>query len=114
MNNDAADILEHMAHTYRERQSVYGSNYKMIAPMVKVLFPNGVPSELVATDKWHIFELILVKISRLAISNITHQDSIHDAGVYAAMIESLLLEEQAVGKELVHAAYLATNDTRIP
>lgn len=90
----AADILGSMSETFRARNAVYGDNYKMVAKLVKVLFPNGVPSELVVTDQWHLFELILVKISRFAISNLTHKDSIHDSAVYAAMIEAILFNEQ--------------------
>lgn len=90
----AADILDGMAHTFRARNAVYGSNYKMVAPLVKVLFPDGVPPELVVTDKWHLFELALVKLSRLAISKIEHVDSVHDMGVYCAMVEACILEEQ--------------------
>jgi hypothetical protein len=87
-------ILNKMASTFKERNAVYGSNYKMVAPMVKILFPNGVPPELVVTDQWHLFELILVKLSRYAISNLTHTDSIHDAGVYSAMCESINKEQE--------------------
>jgi hypothetical protein len=96
----AADILDAMAATFRERNRVYGSNYKMVAPLVRVLFPHGVPSELVASDKWHLFELILVKLSRLAISNLQHVDSVHDMGVYCAMVEQCMLEEQPTNMEV--------------
>lgn len=89
----AADILEDMAKTFRERNAVYGDNYKMVAKLVAVLFPKGVPPELVITDQWHLFELKLVKLSRFAISNLTHQDSIHDDGVYSAMIEAIILQQ---------------------
>lgn len=82
-------ILHKAADTFKERNSLYRSNYKMIAPMVKILFPDGVPPELVVTDQWHLFELILVKLSRYAISNLTHIDSIRDTAVYAAMCESI-------------------------
>lgn len=91
---DAATILDDMSDTFRERNKVYGSNYKMVGPMMKVLFPDGVPPELLHSDKFHLFELKLVKISRFAISGMTHVDSIHDDAVYSAMIESILLEEQ--------------------
>lgn len=91
--SNAADILDQMAATYRERNAVYGSNFKMVAPLVRTLFPDGVPAELVASDKWHLFELILVKLSRLAISGVTHVDSIHDMGVYCAMVEQCMLDE---------------------
>lgn len=89
---EVADILQEMALTFRERNAVYGDNYKMVAKLVKVLFPDGVPPELVVTDQWHLFELKLVKLSRFAISNLTHVDSVHDDAVYSAMIESILSE----------------------
>jgi hypothetical protein len=91
---DPADILAAGAATFRERNALYGSNYRMVAPMVRVLFPDGVPPELVTRHEWHLFELMLVKLSRFAISNLRHEDSVHDLMVYAAMIESILKEEQ--------------------
>lgn len=94
MKKDAAMILDQMADTFRQRNAVYGDNYRMVAKLVKVLFPKGVPSELVVTDQWHLFELKLVKLSRFAISGLTHIDSIHDDAVYAAMIESILHESK--------------------
>ena len=87
----AADILEAMAATFRERNAVYGDNYKMVGKMMAVLFPNGVPPDLLHSDQFHLFELILVKMSRYAISGLQHVDSIHDAGVYCAMCESINL-----------------------
>lgn len=80
-------ILRAMAATFEERNAVYGSNYLTVAPTIKALFPAGVPSELVTTNRWHLFELLVVKLSRFAVSELTHVDSIHDAAVYAAMIE---------------------------
>lgn len=94
----AADILAEMAETFRARNAVYGDNYKMVAQLVKVLFPNGVPPELVVTDQWHLFELKLVKISRFAISNLTHVDSIHDDAVYSAMIEAIINQPEGETK----------------
>lgn len=85
----AADILGEMADTYRERNAVYGDNFKMVAKLMAVLFPNGVPPELVVQDQFHLFELVLVKLSRYAISNLTHIDSAHDAAVYCAMCEAI-------------------------
>ena len=96
MKKDAAMILDQMADTFRQRNAVYGDNYRMVAKLVKVLFPQGVPSELVVTDQWHLFELKLVKLSRFAISGLTHIDSIHDDAVYSAMIESILHEKETL------------------
>jgi hypothetical protein len=86
------DILRAAAKTFEERNGVYGSNYRMVGPMVKILFPDEVPSHLVESDRWHLFELILVKLSRFAISGLDHEDSIHDLVVYAAMVEMLVKE----------------------
>lgn len=90
----AADVLDQMAATFRERNAVYGSNYKMVGKMMAVLLPDGVPPELLHSDQFHLFELILVKLSRYAISDLQHVDSIHDAGVYCAMCESINLNQQ--------------------
>jgi len=98
-HKSAADILDAMAATFRERNAVYGSNYKMVGPMMAILFPNGVPPALLHSDQFHLFELILVKLSRYAISGLKHQDSIHDAGVYAAMCEAINIEQQEEDKQ---------------
>lgn len=84
------EILEAAAATFRERNAAYKSNYLMVAPIVAVMWPEGVPPELVVTHRWHLFELMLVKLTRFAISDLTHQDSIRDTIVYGAMVESLL------------------------
>ena len=80
---DAAKILEEMAETFRERNKVYGDNYKSVGAVMTALFPNGV-------NTWHLFELMIVKITRFANTEMMHKDSIHDAAVYAAMVESLM------------------------
>jgi hypothetical protein len=90
----AADVLRAMADTFAERNAVYGDNYKRVAPVIKALFPDGVPQELVVSDRWHLFELLVVKLSRFAVSNLTHEDSIHDAAVYGAMIQRDLQESK--------------------
>lgn len=91
-------ILDEMADTFRQRNAVYGDNYRMVGRMMAVLFPKGVPPEVLHSDQFHLFELKLVKLSRFAISGLTHQDSIHDDGVYSAMIESIVIEQQQKGK----------------
>lgn len=93
MKKTAADILDEMAKTFRERNAVYGDNFRMVGKMMAVLFPNGVPPEVLHSDQFHLFELKLVKLSRFAISNLQHLDSIHDDGVYSAMIESIIIEQ---------------------
>jgi hypothetical protein len=84
-------LMERMAGTFRERNKVYGDNYKSVGAVMTALFPNGV--SLLTKEQfntWHLFELMIVKITRFANTEMMHKDSIHDAAVYAAMIESLM------------------------
>lgn len=90
---DAGIILDEMADTFRQRNAVYGDNFRMVGKLMAVFFPNGVPAEILHSDQFHLFELKLVKLSRFAISGLKHQDSIHDDGVYSAMIEQIILEQ---------------------
>lgn len=90
----AADILAEAAETFRQRNAVYGSNFEMVGPIMKILFPKGLTPELLGCPQYHLLELIVVKLSRFAISDMKHQDSIHDSCVYAALIESIVREQQ--------------------
>lgn len=91
---NAGDVLGEMAATFRERSGTYKDNYKMVPKLCEILFPGGVPPEVIFTPQWHLFELKLVKLSRFAISGLQHLDSIHDDAVYSAMIEACLLNEE--------------------
>lgn len=94
VRSSTPEVLRAMATTFEERNAVYGDNYKKVAPIIEVLFPGGVPSSLVTSPHWHLFELIVVKLTRFATSELTHVDSIHDAAVYAAMIQNYLEEQK--------------------
>lgn len=91
---NAADIMENMAAVFRERNAEYKDNFKMVGPIMKILFPDGVPAELLGSHQFHLFELKIVKLSRFAISGLTHKDSILDDGVYSAMIQSIIENEE--------------------
>lgn len=93
MSDNVPEILEEMAKTFRSRNKIYGDNYKILGKVIKELFPNGVHLE---TEQdflvWHLFELVMLKLTRFSSSQLTHKDSIHDLAVYAAMIESVMKE----------------------
>ena len=91
----ADQILEQMASTYKERNAIYGDNFRMVGKIMAILFPLGVPGEILHSDQFHLFELKLVKLTRFAISGLRHKDSIHDDGVYSAMIEAIIEEQEA-------------------
>lgn len=92
----AADILGEMADTYRERNKVYGDNFRIVGKVLADLHPDGA-TQLSASDHelYHLWSLLVVKLSRFAVGGLTHLDSIHDLSVYAAMIEALLRERGA-------------------
>ena len=94
MSKNAGFILDEMADTYRARNQVYGDNFRMVGRVMEAMFPNGVVLRTADDfNRWHLFELKIVKLTRFAISGLLHVDSIHDDGVYSAMVEALINEE---------------------
>ena len=87
-------ILEAGAATFRERNAIYGDNYRRIGALLLALFPEGgIPAITKEEDANRLNLLIdcLGKIQRYAY-NFTrggHRDSAHDLMVYAAMLEEL-------------------------
>ncbi len=94
---NAADILQAAADTFRDRNALYKDNAIKVGELMAVLFPDGVrlhtPEEF---HKWHLFELMMVKLTRFVNSDMTHEDSIRDLIVYGAMVEKLTHEENEV------------------
>lgn len=90
INATPDQILEAMANTFRERNAVYGDNWKTVGNVMEALFPEGIvlssPSDFC---RWHLLELLVVKLTRFANSGMCHMDSIHDASVYGAMLEAI-------------------------
>lgn len=88
----ANELLEAAAATYKERNAVYGDNYKRVGEMLKGLFPDGIKIKTVDDqNRFQIFNLIIVKLSRYAVNweKGGHADSIHDAAVYCAILEEI-------------------------
>lgn len=87
---NAADILEQGAETYRERNELYGDNYKDFGKIMVTMFPNGLMIHTV--DEWNrvlSFAHVQEKLTRYArqFKNGGHKDSAHDTMVYAAMLD---------------------------
>lgn len=92
----APDILESGAETYRERNKVYGDNYKQFGYVMDALFPAGYTAESPA--EWNRLGLLIQIVNKLGrlttdIDN-PHIDSIHDIMVYAAMLEEICIPNQ--------------------
>lgn len=111
IKRNASLILAEAAKTFAERHAVYGDNYLNVGGALQALFPDGI--EVFTTDdhnRFHIFMLVLVKLSRYANNwkKGGHQDSIRDAAVYAAMLESI---DEDIADIRAHAA-LRNNDIK--
>lgn len=87
-----AKIMELAAKTFKERNALYGDNYLNAGKALMELFPKGLV--LKSIDDWtriHILMLVIVKLTRYCNNwqSGGHADSIHDAMVYSAMLESI-------------------------
>lgn len=87
----AADKLEAMAATFRERNAVYGNNFERLGHAMAAMFPDGLT--LKGHDDFTRFYFLIlqqVKLSRY-VTNFHkggHADSVHDMAVYAALLEA--------------------------
>jgi hypothetical protein len=110
------EILEDGAATYRERNAIYGDNWETFRDIMGLIFPEGL--DLRDPDKRMIYnwlEHLVGKITRFSASGFTHQDSIHDICVYAAMIEAYVQEGGKAGlakKEFKSSEQLVFNYER--
>lgn len=77
--------------TFEERNAQYKDNWKIVGAVMEAFFPDGIELRTKEDHEvYHLFELLVVKLTRFVTSEFTHIDSIHDPAVYAAMIESIL------------------------
>ena len=87
----ADQTLLKMAETFNERNAVYKDNYTLVGKVMSAFYPSGVtlknPDDF---EKWHLFELKIIKLTRFVLSDMTHIDSIHDDAVLSAMLETLM------------------------
>lgn len=91
----AAKTLRRMAKLYKERGKLYGHNYAKVGPVMVALHPNGIILETEADHEFfHLYSLLIVKLTRFATSNCTHHDSIKDLCVYGAMLTAILERNQ--------------------
>lgn len=91
-----SEFLHGSADTFAQRNAVYKDNYKMVGEIMKALFPKGIKLETPEDhNKFHLFMLAIVKLSRYAINFQTgHKDSVEDLIVYMAMVQALDAEAE--------------------
>lgn len=95
LNDKTVDkILMAGADTFKQRNKIYGDNYKRFGNILMNLFPNGVDvTNPDIANKLNLLIQITGKITRYAecLTNgyKGHKDSAHDIMVYAAMLEEM-------------------------
>jgi len=100
---EIADIFDQMSATLRSRAADYGYNASKVADAMAVFFPDGVTLKTAEDyEAWHLFELIIVKLTRFVNSGLRHQDSIHDMAIYAGFVERLVTKHNiSINKQSV-------------
>lgn len=90
-DKSGAAILFEMGNTFKLKEKEYGDSIKRAGAAMNALFPNGLRTEgSVAWMRLDIVSIIVSKLARYAVSmeqGKVHADSIHDVGVYAAILE---------------------------
>jgi len=84
-------ILKEMARTFVRKNKRYGDNWEIIGKVLTALYPKGV--KLTTHEDFVMFVWVawkIGKLTRFTQTGQTHQDSIHDDGVYGSMIEAYL------------------------
>jgi hypothetical protein len=83
--------MEEAISTFKKRNKVYGDNYLTHGKVMQALFPNGVKLDTIKEhNRFGIINMMVAKLTRYSQGwPKAHQDSVHDLGVYAFMLESL-------------------------
>ena len=91
MSKNPIDCMEQALKTFKERNKVYGDNYHQHGKVMMALFPEGANlSTIEDYNRFGIINMLVAKLTRYCQGwPKSHQDSIHDMGVYAFMLESL-------------------------
>lgn len=108
-------ILNGAASVYRDRNAVYKDNFRAVGRVMEALFPEGRPGLKVAADydRWHIFELLVVKLTRYAQNyDNPHEDSLLDMLPYEGILGALDQELRESLTEVKKHLPLSTDDER--
>ena len=91
MKRSPVDCMEEAFETFKTRNKEYGDNYLNHGRVMMALFPKGVNLKTIEDyNRFGIINMLVAKLTRYCQGwPKAHQDSIHDLGVYAFMLESL-------------------------
>lgn len=110
-------ILENASEVYYDRSAIYKDNFRSVGRVMVGMFPDGRPPLVTAADydRWHIFELIIVKLTRYANNyDVPHEDSLVDMLPYIGILGGLdqELREREAAKAEHPSRKRETNTTR--
>ena len=105
------DLLNSAAELYRERNKMYGDNYKRFGEIMHLLFPNGLTlSSSEAQNRFGIFVQVTSKLTRYAELfakagqsekiDKTLADCLDDTSVYSMMLRELDNESKQMEMDL--------------
>jgi hypothetical protein len=91
MKRSPVDCMEEAFETFKTRNKEYGDNYLNHGRVMMALFPKGVNLKTIEDyNRFGIINMLVAKLTRYCQGwPKSHQDSIHDLGVYAFILESL-------------------------
>ena len=117
---DITEELKEAIKTTQARHAVYGNespgleSYERSAAIVLAMFPNGVHlTSAVQVSTFSFLFMIVSKLGRFAQSldsNAPHQDSMHDIGIYAFMLERYVKDQRKDDANLAPPAEFASRD----
>lgn len=87
---NAGEVLAKASETHAKKNQEYGDNYIRAGKAMEALFPKGlILKSMRDQTRYHLFSWIIGKLARYAVNwENGHKDSIHDACVYAALLEA--------------------------
>lgn len=101
MTTPVPEALARLSELYKQRNELYGDNYKNFGKLIMVFFPDGI--KLLSESDHCRFALLIhlcTKISRYAemFTRGGHADSLDDITVYSQMLRELdaIIEENKV------------------
>ena len=87
----AINNIERMLDTYKERNAIYGDNYKIAGIIFKQLFKDGI--EIKSIEDYNRFAILMQMINKIIRYSFNwktgHCDSLHDLAVYSAILMEL-------------------------
>lgn len=93
---DVELALGAMMRTAAERREEYGDNWRVTGCVLCALFPAGLSmADATAMNQFAVIVQIVNKLARYCASGMSHEDSAHDIGPYAAQLVALHKKEQS-------------------